>query len=215
MARKRIAIMAVPLVLLAGLAAYETIAVARAHARTPGVLASAATREIPLASIPPQRIAILLRVEDPGFYTHHGVDFSTPGQGQTTITQALVKRFYFDRFQPGFAKIEQSLIARFVLDPAMSKHDQLEAYVNYAYFGQQGGRPVIGFADAARRYYGRPFAALNEQQYVSLIAMLMSPRTLDPIRHAKENAERVRRIDALIAGRCRPQGLNDVAYEAC
>ena len=48
---------------------------------------------------------MLLRVEDPSFYTHNGMDLSTPGAGITTITQNLVKRLYFDNFKPGFAKL--------------------------------------------------------------------------------------------------------------
>ena len=34
---------------------------------------------------------ILIKVQDPGFYNHNGIDLSTPGAGLTTITQAIVK----------------------------------------------------------------------------------------------------------------------------
>lgn len=158
---------------------------------------------------------MLLRVEDPGFYQHRSLDFSTPGQGMTNLTQSLVKIFYFDTFQPGLAKLEQSLIARVVLDPAMSKDAQLAAFLNRARFGHLRGRPVIGFADAARTYHGRRFAELDDRQFLSLVAMLMAPNALDPMRHRQANAERVRRIEALLAGRCQPTGLRDVTYEAC
>lgn len=201
--------------LVLALAGYEGVAVARAKARTPAILHSAAPRELPLSAFSTQRREALLAVEDPGFYRHHGVDFSTPGQGMTTITQALVKRLYFERFTPGFAKLEQSLIARYVLDPAMSKDDQLATFVNRAYFGEAHGRSIIGFADAARAYHGRAFAALDEREYLSLVAMLMAPNALDPVQHPAQNAERVRRIEALLAGRCRPAGLRDVTYKDC
>jgi len=158
---------------------------------------------------------MLLRVEDPGFFRHRGIDFSTPGQGMTTITQSLVKRFYFDDFQPGFAKLEQSLIARFVLDPAMPKEAQLTAFLNHTPFGTVRGRRVTGFAEAARAFYRRELAALGDREFLSLVAMVMAPARLDPLRHPAANAERVGRIERLLAGQCAPQGLRDVGYQGC
>jgi membrane carboxypeptidase/penicillin-binding protein len=201
--------------LVAGLLIYEGIALYRAKQRTPAVIARATAGELPLQLLSSRRRAMLLKVEDPGFYEHRGIDFSTPGQGKTTMTQSLVKIFYFEDFEPGFAKIEQSLIARFVFDPAMSKDAQLAAFLNHARFGSRRGRPVTGFADASRTFYGREFAALTDRQFLSLVAMLMAPKKLDPLRHPQANAERVRRIEALLAGRCRPAGLSDVTYQAC
>ena len=95
---------------------YEAFAVARAQARTPAVFAPYADRPLSLEAFGKRRTAMLLAVEDPEFWTHRGVDYATPGQGRTTMTQGLVKFLYFDHFQPGFAKIEQSLIAWAVLD---------------------------------------------------------------------------------------------------
>ena len=202
-------------ILLLALSAFEGFAIWRARERTPAVLAEAAKGEIKLSDVPKSRIDMLLRIEDPAFYRHRGVDFSTPGAGMTTITQSLVKRFYFERFRKGFPKIEQSLIARFVLDPAMPKDDQLRAYLNFTYFGTRGGRPVIGYAEAARAYYGRDLAQLSEREFLSLVAMTIAPRDLDPIRRKAANEERVRRLEALLAGKCRPNGVRDVHYEAC
>lgn len=202
-------------ILLIGLIAFEGYALWRAHKRTPAVLAEAAKGEIVLSDVPKRRLDMLLRVEDPAFYNHQGVDFSTPGAGMTTITQGLVKRFYFAHFQKGFPKIEQSLIARFVLNPAMPKNDQLKAYLNFTYFGRNEGRPVIGYADAARSYYGRELAQLNDREFLSLVAMTIAPNQLDPVRHNAANAERVRRIEAMLAGKCAPQNLRDIAYHAC
>lgn len=194
---------------------YEAYAVWRAQTRTPEVVARARSGELQLSDLTPRRRAMLLAVEDPGFTQHNGWDASTPGQGRTNITQALVKRFYFDRFEPGFAKIEQSLIARFVLHPALSKDEQLRAFLNHASFAWNKGEPVIGFADAARTYHGRDFTQLDDRQFLSLVAMLMAPRTYNPLTQPAANAERVRRIERLLAGACRPTGLTDVSYEAC
>lgn len=202
-----------PLALVLAFIAYEGFAVARAHAKTPEVLAL--PRPLKLDQVSLDRQAALLTVDDPNFYGHNGLDFGTPGQGNTNLTQALVKRFYFERFRPGFLKIEQMLIARFVLSPAASKRDQLELFYNYAYLGRKDGRDVIGFAAAARAWFGRDYAALDEDQYLALVAMLIAPDRLDPVRHAKENADRVRRIKTLLAARCRPLDKDDLWYRSC
>ncbi|HEY8592313.1 MAG TPA: biosynthetic peptidoglycan transglycosylase [Sphingomicrobium sp.] len=195
---------------------WEAFALVRAHERTPAALATARSGELQPSDLPPQRKAMLLKVEDPGFYEHRGVDFSTPGQGATTITQALVKRLYFDRgFKPGFAKIEQSLIARFVFDPALSKDEQLRAYLNHAYFGRAGGRQLTGYAAAARTYHGREFRQLSDEQFLSLVAMTIAPNELSPLRHAEANRERVRRIQKMLTGKCAPTAVRDVRYASC
>lgn len=56
----------------------------------------------------------LLTVDDPTFYRHVGVDGRTRGSGYTTITQAIVKFLFFDKFEPGllrWRKVKQSIIA--------------------------------------------------------------------------------------------------------
>jgi membrane carboxypeptidase/penicillin-binding protein len=201
--------------LLVLLVCYHLFVLWRAHQRTPAVMAAARTGEIQLANVPKRRVVMLLKIEDPNFLAHRGVDFSTPGAGMTTITQSLVKRFYFENFQPGFAKLEQSLIARFVLDPKLSKAAQLQAFLNHSHFGWRAGRPIVGFAAAGRFYFGQEFANLSDHQFLSLVAMLIAPRRLDPLLHRADNAERVRRIQAMLAGKCSAQGLRDVALKSC
>lgn len=195
---------------------FEAYAVWRANARTPAIIAAQRNRPITLAQIGERRLKMLLKVEDPGFFTHRGVDFSTPGQGRTTLTQALVKRLYFDGgFKPGFAKIEQSLIARFVFDPAVAKRDQLEIALNVASFGTIRRQPVIGFGAAARTFFGKPVTTLTDREFLMLVAMLVGPNALDPTRHPAENAERLARIEALLAGKCKPRDVDDVHYPDC
>lgn len=211
----KLGLMATSIALIA-LIGFEAYAVWRASARTPAILAAQRNRPVTLAQIGERRLTMLLMVEDPGFFDHRGVDFTTPGQGRTTLTQALVKRLYFDKgFKPGFAKIEQSLIARFVFDPAVPKREQLEMALNVASFGSIRGQPVIGFGAAARVFFNRPITALTDREFISLVAMLIAPNALDPIRHPDENAERVARIEALLAGKCRPRDVGDVNYPAC
>ncbi|MEI9928741.1 MAG: biosynthetic peptidoglycan transglycosylase [Sphingomonas sp.] len=206
----------IPFAVLLLLAGYEAVQVLRARAATPAALKTVAKRELRLADLGVNRRNMLLRVEDPGFYRHHGLDFATPGSGWTTITQGLVKHLYFpDGFNPGFAKIEQSLIAWLVLDPAVTKDEQLEIYLNYAYLGNSGGYQVFGFPAAARIYYGRELTRLSDREYLSLVAMLIAPNEYSPRTHPQANARRVDRIVRLLRRQCAPTSWRDVVYPDC
>ncbi|MDQ3075230.1 MAG: transglycosylase domain-containing protein [Pseudomonadota bacterium] len=181
-------------------------------ARVDAIIAAAAPSSIPLT---PARTAQLLKVEDPTFFTNKGIDFSSPGAGMTTISQSLGKRLFFDDFSPGFAKGELIALTRFALYPEVNKERVLQAFLATAYFGRRDGRAVIGIGAAARAWFGRPLATLSEQEFLMLIAMLPAPAALDPYRHAAANAERVARIERLLADQCRPSGLRDVMLEGC
>ncbi|MGI9408228.1 MAG: biosynthetic peptidoglycan transglycosylase [Hyphomicrobiaceae bacterium] len=197
--------------------AYEAYAVWRAENRTATVLSEALSQpqSINLAQLTPRQKEILLKVEDPGFYDHKGIDLRSPGQGMTTITQGLVKFLYFENFKPGFAKIEQSLIARFVLNRHLPKDQQLTLVLNQAYFGHRDGKAVRGFADASRAYFGKPFEILNEEEYIGLIGMLIGPNKFRPDTYPQAHSERVGRIKRLLAGKCRPAGVFDPWYRNC
>jgi len=155
---------------------------------------------------------ILIKVQDPGFYTHNGIDLSTPGAGLTTITQAIGKKLYFNRFKPGIAKIKQSLIARFVINDLIPKDDQLTLFINTMYFGKVAEKPIVGLESAANAYYHQPVNTLTEDQYISLIAMLIAPKTFHITEHPDRNLDRTNRIKAVIAGEYKPQGLMDQFY---
>jgi membrane carboxypeptidase/penicillin-binding protein PbpC len=204
------------IVLGAGLAAREAYALWRAERQSAAILegARAKAAQPPAVQLTPEQRAILLAVEDPGFETHSGVDFNTPGQELTTLPQALVKLLYFERFQPGLAKIEQTLIARFVLERHDGKEEQLKLFVAHARFGAGAGREVVGFADAALTHFGKPFDQLHRAEYISLVAMLIAPNEIRPDRPAALK-DRSDRITAMLAGRCGPSGLMDTLYANC
>ncbi len=157
----------------------------------------------------PRQLQILLRVEDPNFYHHHGVDFKTPGAGWTTITQGLAKQFYFDHFEQGFMKIKQTLCARFALDPMVDKETQITLYINIMYFGNG----VYGLPDAATYYFSKSVPELKEDEYIALIACLINPIELNMKDHPQANAQRVARIKNLLSGAYTPLGLFDIQYE--
>lgn len=161
-----------------------------------------------LSELSARQREILLRVVDPGFSLHHGIDWHTPGAGATTITQALVKLLYFQPYVRGVSKIRQNLIARWVVDPWMSKDEQLLLFINLADLG----RGAKGFAAGAELHFRKSFGALDETEYIGLVALLAAPAVFDPFNHPDRHAERVVRIQRLLEGRYLPQGLLDVYY---
>jgi membrane carboxypeptidase/penicillin-binding protein len=165
-----------------------------------------------LADVPDDRIRQLLEIEDPNFYQHNGWDFSTPGAGLTTITQGMVKYLYFDNFKPGFLKIKQTLIAWLAVNPLVSKDDQLTVFINTAYLGNYENKVVKGFADAATTYFEKQFNELTDDEYLSLVAMLIGPNQLNVKYRPDQNRERVKKIKKVLSGEYKPKGLRDVYY---
>ena len=184
----------------------------RVSGRVDAIIAAADPQE---RALPADRIKILLTIEDPTFLTNKGIDFESPGAGMTTLSQSLGKRIFFERFRPGFPKGELIVLTRFALYPEVDKGRTLTAFIATANFGGKAGRPVNGFAAGARAWLGKPLSTLNDRDYLSLIAMLPAPSTYNPLRHPAANADRVARIERLLARRCRPDGLRDVSLNGC
>lgn len=160
----------------------------------------------------------LLRVDDPAFHRHHGMDGRTRGAGYTTITQGLVKILFFDDFRPGlfrWRKVKQTIIA-IAFDARVSKNEQLRLFVNAVYLGhQQDGHDVRGFSEASVEYFGKPFSQISDEEYLELVAMIVAPDKFSFARHPDRNHERVQRIRRLLAGECEPVSVEDVEYQGC
>ncbi len=203
--------------LLGIIIAYYAVVMIIGYVQTPKLVAArTASAQMALAAdqLSAEHLHILLTVEDPNFFSHNGVDLSTPGAGLTTITQALAKDLYFEEFRPGLAKLKQSLLA-LALDQRVDKWQQLDLFINTAYFGNHEGKPVHGFAAAARTYFNKEFAELTREEYIALVAMLIAPNDLSLAAHPDANVKRVRRIERLLRAECQPTGLRDVYYENC
>jgi membrane peptidoglycan carboxypeptidase len=156
----------------------------------------------------PWRQEALLKVVDPSFPRHGGVDFKTPGQGIATITQTLAQLLFFDDFAAGTDKLRQSILAAYVLDPLLSKQDQLLLYINMV---PMGGR-IKGLAEASQAYFHKPFAELSQDEYLALVGDIIDPVSFDPVRFPQRSQERVARIKMLLSGQYQPKGLFDVFY---
>ena len=203
------------MVLLLGAVAHYISEVRSAREATPALVQNAWQRfgkQVKYTDLSPQQGAILLAVEDPAFFRHHGIDLTTPGAGMTTITQGLVKLLYFPGgFEPGLAKIRQSLIAQYALDALVSKNEQLDLLLNMAYMGSRDGKPIHGFANAAKQFFGKELGALSDAEFQALVAMLIAPNQLPP--GSPAHAERMRRIDAYLSGQVQPASVLDVRYD--
>lgn len=189
---------------LVGLGVFEAYEVIKARESTPAIFAryeqeTANGAQLP-AKLTPERAAILIKVQDPDFLHHGGVDPRAP-LTTTTVTQSAVKKLYFKDFRAGFAKIEQSLIAVLAVTPLTTKNAQLGAFLD-----------VNGFEDRAQKWFGKTFAALDDEQFLAVIATNNRPADAPG---TKANVERVARIKNFLAGRCERRGLGDVWLDAC
>lgn len=202
------AALAVAIVSVAGYSAWVIYSARQYTISTVLPKARAARFSLSPSDLTSRQLEILLKVEDPNFFHHAGVDFSTPGAGITTITQGLVKFLYFEKFEPGSAKLKQTLIAAYALDPLMPKEEQLRLFLNTVYLG----RGTRGFEPASQVYFGKPFKGLTEDQYIALVAMIIAPEVFDLQKFPARNAERVVRIKRVVSGEYQPRGLFDVYY---
>ena len=196
----------------AAIVVYYGIEVALARANTQRIVDEyydSGQVSLSIDTLSQRQVDILLAVEDPGFYAHHGVDLITPGAGWTTITQGLAKRFYFADFQQGIRKIKQTLCAWLALDPLVSKRTQLELYINIMYFGNG----IYGLDNAAQYYFSKTVPELTENEYISLIGVLIDPEGLNAEDHPAENEERTARIVRLLSGDYVPEDVFDITYE--
>lgn len=159
-----------------------------------------------------RQLNAIVQVQDPTFRTHAGIEWPSP-LTTTTITQSLVKKIFFEDFRPGFQKLEQTLVAALVVDPRVSKDQQLRAFTQTAYFGHRHGRSITGFDDAARMWFGSSPSELTDEQFLTLLAMLPSPNTLTP--GSEQSAKRVERIRRLLSGQCVHTRIADIQLNQC
>ena len=203
-------------IVITGISLYYFVVILEARSKTPKIVHHALKSErmqLALADLSDQQLEALLKIQDPNFYHHKGYDFETPGAGITSLSQGLVKQYYFDHFQPGLAKIKQTLIARFAFDPLTPKDTILKLFINDAYFGQHDGKSIHGFEDAANFYFKKKFKALDWDEYLSLAAMIRGPYAFNYIDKREANRLRVQRIKKMLSGEYIPQDNSDQFYD--
>ena len=90
----------------------------------------------------------------------------------------------------------------------MSKDEQLLLFINLA----DRGHGARGFAAGAELHFRKPFDALDDDEYIGLVALLAAPAVFDPFNQPDRHADRVARIRRLVEGPYQPLGLLDVYY---
>lgn len=228
MSRVRKAWWRLPMLLALFLLAYLAVAAAWAWSAFDDARRLVPVQAVELSN---RQAAVLLRVEDPEFYGHHGLSLG-PGQGVATISSALAREMFLgkDRLDglPGMMQafyrgvfdcckridLGRDVMA-LVLDARMSKREQLQRYATTVYMGTHEGRQVTGLDQAARSYLGKPLEATTDEEFIQLAAMIKAPNYFHPARNPAALADRAARIRALLLGSCAPDGWFDTDYEAC
>ena len=154
-----------------------------------------------------QRISPALRLatiiaEDSRFWSHDGVDWDAVreaaernwkekgiGHGASTITQQLAKNLYLSASRTPWRKLREWAIAR-RLERTLTKRRILELYLNVIEFGTR----TYGAEAAARHYFRKSAADLDEREAATLAAIIPSPRIYDPVRHPRRVERRAQSI---------------------
>lgn len=142
----------------------------------------------PYDDLPRFYVDAVICVEDKRFEQHFGIDplaiiraayidISTHSfaEGGSTITQQLAKNLFFDgekRVERKFAEI----FAAFAIEGEYSKQEIFELYVNCICFGS--GYYCVG--DAARGYFGKEPAELDEYECAMLAGLPNAPSVYSP-----------------------------------
>lgn len=183
------------------------------------------------AGLDPRHSAALIKIEDPRFYAHGGLDISN-GQGLTTITSTVTRMLFLGDHQLRGVKGSLQLLYRgvyncckridfgrdvmaLVLSSHLSKQEQLTIFISRAHLGSLNGRAIIGFENAAVAYYGKKLAELTNDEFLGIVAMLLAPNYYHPIKNPQIHAQRVGRVKAVVSGQCEPDGWLDLTYEHC
>ncbi len=148
---------------------------------------------VPISSISPYLQHAVVISEDDKFWGHHGFDLGAIKAameknirrksfrfGGSTITQQLAKNLYLSPSRNPVRKFRE-IILTWRLERSLSKKRILELYLNVV----EWGNGLFGAEAAARHYYGKPAAALQPREAVSLAVVLPSPRRYDPLSESK------------------------------
>jgi membrane carboxypeptidase/penicillin-binding protein len=173
----------------------------------------------------------LLAVEDPNFYNHIGVDFSL-GQGTETVSSRVADSVYFEGplLEGNLGKVQNFFwrvnvcckrfdlgryVMALVVDWRLTKEEQLQIFVSNVPMGRFKSKAVYGLPSAALVYFERDIASLSEEQWVKLIAIVLSPRSYDPINDSQQWLERSGRVMRMLKGECSAKNWQDDEYKDC
>ena len=171
-------------------------------------------QRVTVDEVSPHLISALLATEDRRFHEHAGVDlkrslaalyFTLTGrlQGGSTLTQQLARNLFpeeIGRSRSLHRKLKE-LVTALRMEQHYSKNEILEAYLNTAPFLFN----AVGVEMAARTYWGKSAAELDEVESATLVGMLKGPRYYNPVL----NPERARERRNLVLAQMHARGAFD------
>ena len=166
--------------------------------REAGMRADVDRRVVPYSRISAHLKRAVLVGEDVNFFSHHGfevaemkvalreaLDDRELPRGASTITQQLAKNLWLSPSRDPLRKVKEAILTR-QLEASLPKRRILEIYLNVVEFGPG----VYGAEAAARRYFGKPAAELDEAEAAALAAALPNPDGWNPSTGSRTAAAR-------------------------
>jgi len=155
----------------------------RSEQRAAGKRDAPTWRWVPYAAISPHLKRAVLVSEDISFFGHHGfevaeietalkdaIDERGMPRGASTITQQVAKNLWLSPSRNPMRKVKEAILT-WQLERSLNKKRILEIYLNVAEFGPG----IYGAEAAARRYFDKSAAELDEREAAQLAACLPNP----------------------------------------
>ena len=174
----------------------------RERASGAGKPASVAWQPVPYGRISPELKLAVLVAEDIDFFSHHGFavaelkkavaeawEEGEMPRGASTLSQQLAKNLWLSPSRNPLRKVKEALLTR-SLEKHLEKRRILELYLNVVEFAPG----VYGAEAAARRFFGKPAAALSRHEAAALAGGLPKPSSWHPGATSKVYLRRVERI---------------------
>jgi len=149
-------------------------------------------RPVTLDQVPQSLQDAVVVTEDVRFWHHPGVDpigmfralfrnirAGGVAEGASTLTQQLVKNYYFTGERTFKRKIPEIFMA-IILDARYSKREILEAYLNDIYLGRNRSISILGVGEASHFYFGKAVTDLSVPESALLAGIIRSPNNYSP-----------------------------------
>jgi monofunctional biosynthetic peptidoglycan transglycosylase len=164
---------------------------------------------VPLGLISPYLVKAVIIAEDDKFWSHEGFDFEAIQKavekdlkakkfkwGASTISQQLAKNLYLTPSKNPIRKLKEAILT-WRLERTLSKKRIIELYLNVVEWGEG----IFGAEAAARRYYGKPAAALGADEAARLAVVLPNPLRWNPTGNSRYVLSRSRVIQTIMIRR--------------
>ncbi len=143
---------------------------------------------VPLSQIRAPLKRVLIKLEDPSFKSHHGIDLDAMAMaykinkrykktlvGGSTLTQQLARTLFLVP-NKNYVRKYMELILALQMELLLSKNRIMELYFNYVEFG----KGVYGIGQASKHYFKRDISRLDTEQLTQLLIILPSPIKYSP-----------------------------------